>query len=33
MKSMEAKTAEKIGKIKINLANIQAQKAKQKPKK
>ena len=33
MKSMEAQTAEKIGKIKINLANIQAQKAKQKPKK
>ena len=33
MKGMEAKTAEKIGKIKINLANIQVQKAKQKPKK
>ena len=33
MKGMEAQTAEKIGKIKINLANIQAQKAKQKPKK
>ena len=33
MKDMESKTAEKIGKIKINLANIQVQKAKQKPKK
>jgi len=33
MKGMEAQTAEKIGKIKINLANIQVQKAKQKPKK
>jgi hypothetical protein len=33
MKDMESKTAEKIGKIKINLANIQAQKARQKPKK
>ena len=33
MKDMESKTAEKIGKIKINLANIQVQKARQKPKK
>lgn len=33
MKGMESKTAEKIGKIKINLANIQVQKARQKPKK
>ena len=33
MKDKEAQTAEKIGKIKINLANIQAQKARQKPKK
>ena len=33
MKDKEAQTAEKIGKIKINLANIQVQKAKQKPKK
>lgn len=33
MKDKEAQTAEKIGKIKINLANIQVQKAKQKTKK